>query len=152
MNYADNDYKFVAVVNRKIALPRLLNALGHICVGLTSLALGDDIGAMRFLTYKDGSDTEHPAISHWPFIVLEAKNGNQIRTLREVARTNGILYNDFVDTMLGHSAEHQLQQTASAQETDLDYFAIVLFGSSQQLQPLTKKFSLWSKCLPLEGE
>jgi hypothetical protein len=31
--YADNQYKFVAVLNPKIEIPQLLNALGHITAG-----------------------------------------------------------------------------------------------------------------------
>lgn len=139
--YNDNQYQFVAVLNSKIELPKLLNALGHICVGLTSLH--PNTKEMQFLKYYDADKTLHPAISKFPFIVLKSKNGNQLRRLRQAATENNILYNDFTDTMLGYSAENQMQQTATANEKDLDYFAICLFGKSAELKPLTKRFSLF---------
>jgi len=33
MLYADSQFKWVAVLNRKAPLPTLLNALGHLAVG-----------------------------------------------------------------------------------------------------------------------
>jgi len=38
---------------------------------------------MSLIEYKDKDGGIHPAISDYPFIVLSAKNGNQIRTLRK---------------------------------------------------------------------
>ncbi len=141
MLYADNEAKFVAVLNRKITLPQLMNALGHITAGLVSLC--QDTKTMKFLRYEDADGGAHPAISHFPFIVLEAKNGNQIRTLRQAAIEQNILFNDFADKMLGGSAEEQLQNTRNTKESDLDYFAIVLFGPADVLNGLTRKFSLF---------
>ncbi|TFF36167.1 DUF2000 domain-containing protein [Mucilaginibacter psychrotolerans] len=141
-NYTDNDCKFVAVLNKKIELPKLLNALGHISAGLISLV--KDVSDVQFLVYKDGTGTEHPAISKFPFIVLKADNGNQIRTARNAAIAEGIVYNDFVDTMIGTSAENQLSQTINKQENELEYYAIVFFGHADKLNAITKKFSLFN--------
>jgi hypothetical protein len=139
--YADNDYKFVAVLNEKIDLSKLLNALGHMTAGLITQC--EDTRVMRFLCYEDADGGKHPAISHYPFIVLAARNGNQIRTLRQAAIAADIIYNDFVDTMLGTSAEDQLQKTKATREKDMEYFGICLFGSAEVLNGLTKKFSLF---------
>jgi Protein of unknown function (DUF2000) len=139
--YTDNSSKFIAVLNRKIELPKLLNALGHMSVWLTSLA--EDVTDMQFLAYSDADSGSHPAISHFPYIVLAADNSNQIRTLRAAAIAGGILYNDFTSSMLGMSAEDQQNQTQNTKEIDLEYFGICLFGSAEVLQPLTKKFSLF---------
>jgi hypothetical protein len=141
MLYADNEAKFVAILNRKITVPRLMNALGHSTAGLISLC--PDTETMKFLRYEDADGGAHPAISHFPFIVLEAKNGNQIRTLRQTVIEQGILFNDFADKMLGGSAEEQLQNTRNTKESDLEYFAIVLFGPAEVLNVLTRKFSLF---------
>lgn len=140
--YANNSHKFVAVLNRKAELPRLVNALGHLAAGLT--AEHGDPNEMKFLEYRDADGGRHPGISHYPFIVLGARNGNQIRTLRVSAIAQGISYTDFADTMLGASAQDQLSRTATTPEADLGYLAIALFGSAEQLDPLTKKFSLFT--------
>ncbi len=139
--YNDNNKKFVAVLNKKIELPKLLNALGHIAVGIVSTA--ENNSEMEFLKYYDGDGTLHPAISKFPFIVLSADNGNQIRNLRKSAIEQNLLYNDFSDSMLGLSAEEQQENTKAKKEANLDYYAIVLFGDSAILQTLTKKFSLF---------
>ncbi|WP_437962313.1 DUF2000 domain-containing protein (plasmid) [Sorangium sp. So ce119] len=140
--YADNEYKFVAVLNEKIELPKLLNALGHMTAGL--VAQQEDREKMRFLQYHDGGGGLHPSISFYPFIVLKARNGNQIRALRQQAIEAGLVHCDFVDTMLGASAEDQLAKTRATPEQDLNYFGICLFGEKEVLGALTKKFSLFN--------
>lgn len=141
MQYMDNDYKFVAVLNRKAELPRLVNALGHVSAGLASEH--HDPAEMKFLAYTDADGGRHPGVSRYPFIVLAARNGNQIRTLRQRAIDAGITYCDFVDTMLGASAADQLGRTRKTREEALSYLAIALFGSSGEVDLLTRKFSLF---------
>jgi hypothetical protein len=139
--YADNDFKFVAILNEKVDLPKLMNALGHMTAGL--VAQCEDRDAMRFLCYEDADGGKHAAISHYPFILLAARNSNQIRSLREVAVENRIIYNDFVGTMLGTSSEDQVQKTRATREKDLEYFGICLFGPAEVLNEMTRKFSLF---------
>ncbi len=140
MLYQDNEYKFVVVLNSKVEIGKLMNALGHITAGLVNVC---DQNELRFLQYVDADDGLHPAISHYPFIILKSKNGNQIRTLRNLAVQQGIKYNDFVDKMLGVSAENQLQQTKETKEIDLEYFGVGLYGKAEELSQLTRKFSLF---------
>ena len=139
--YADNDYKFVAVLNKKIEPGQQLMALGHMAAGLT--ALHQNPGELRFHCYQDADGSRHPAISHYPFIILQAANGNQIRSVRAAATEAGLLYNDFADSMIGVSAEDQLRRTRETPEAELDYFGIVLFGPAETLNRLTRKFSLY---------
>ncbi|WP_053002283.1 DUF2000 domain-containing protein [Kordia jejudonensis] len=139
--YSNNNKKFVVVLNKKIEMPKLINAVGHITAGLVSLI--PDKAEMKFIKYENGSGGLHPAISEYPYIVLKAKNGNQIRSLRFAAQELGILTNDFVDTMIGISAEAQLNQTIAKKDEELDYWALVMFGDANDINPLTKKFSLF---------
>jgi len=142
MLYSDNVYKFVAVLNRRVKLPQLMNALGHMSAGLISQCQPADV---QFLQYKDADGSTHPAISRYPFIILSAKNGNQIRTLRESAMRLAIPFTDFVNTMLGSSAEQQLDQTLRTKESELEYFGICIFGPAETLNDLTRKFSLFKE-------
>lgn len=118
-----------------------MNALGHMAAGLAGEKNKDN--EMYFLEYSDADNGIHPYISHFPFIVLEADNSSQIRKVREEAMKQGILYNDFTDTMTVGTSEAQLQKTRETKETDLEYFGVCLFGETEKLKPLTKKFSLW---------
>lgn len=40
-------------------------------------------------------------------------------------------------------SETQLAATAVTREADLEYFCVVLFGRTEDIAPLTKKFSLF---------
>ncbi len=143
MNYADNQFKWVAVLNKKVALPQLLNALGHLAVGLRPQCIEEAAGF--FHSYEGADGKQVASISNWPVIVLRADNGNQLRTLRANALTAGLPCQAFLDTMLGTSAEDQLQKTKTTADDKAEYFAVMIFGKSDVLQTLTKKFSLFTQ-------
>jgi len=46
--------------------------------------------------------------------------------------------------MIGLSSQDQQEKTKNTAESDLDYYGIVTFGRADELQSLTKKFSLFS--------
>jgi hypothetical protein len=141
--YADNQYKFVAVLNPKIDIAQLLNALGHLTAGL--MAKANNLEEMRFLKYEFQADWATPSnISLYPFIILKAKNNNQLRTLHQaVNNETGILHNTFTDSMLASSAVEQVENTKNTQTDDLIYLGIVLFGDAKKLAALTRKFSIF---------
>ena len=45
--------------------------------------------------------------------------------------------------MLGSSAEEQLAQTLTATVETIEPMALTIFGSTEELTPITKKFSLF---------
>ncbi len=137
----ENSYRFTVVLNRKIETGRLFNALGHMTAGLAGgSAKADDL---YLLQYQDSDGGAHPNISHFPFIVLQAENSNKIRTLRQEAIAQEIPYTDFTSTMtIGTSAEQQAV-TRSTPEAELEYYGICLFGPTDQIKALTRKFSLF---------
>jgi hypothetical protein len=138
--YSDNNRKFVAVLNRTLDLPKLMNALAHCSAGLASLMSRTDL---EMLNYIDGAGGTHPGISKYPWIILQARNSNQLRDLRAKAKLAGIGVTDFVHTMLGDSAEQQLEATRITPEAGFTYYAVCLFGDSSAVGPLTKKFSVF---------
>lgn len=140
--YADNQYKFIAVINPKIEMPKLLNSLGHITAGL--VAKCTDLEDMQFLKYEFEATWATPSlISLYPFIILSAKTNNQLKTLHQAANEAGILHNVFTDSMLGASSVEQIQNTQNTKTDELIYFSVVLFGPAAHLATLTRKFSLF---------
>lgn len=137
----EHSKRFVAILNKKVEIGRLLNALGHMTAGLAGgYGKADD---MCFLQYVDKDGGSHPHISHFPFIVLKADNANQIRTARNECLLKNISFTDFTSTMtVGTSAEQQ-QRTKETPEAELEYWGICLFGSTDEIRTLTKKFSLF---------
>ena len=141
MDYIPTTHKFVAVLNRKIPVGNLMNALGHITAGFA--ASYPDTKEMRFDNYEDADGNAHPNISDNPFIILQADNSNKIRTLRHALIDANIHFVDFTSTMtVGNYAEQQ-ERTKATPEAELEYWGIVTFGETEKINALTKKFSLW---------
>lgn len=141
MDSKPTDKQFVCVINKKIATGRALNALGHMAVGLT--ALFDDHKELRFQDYVDRDGTTHPSISDNPFIILKAKNGNQIRALRNTLHEKGVPFTDFTDTMVEGTYVEQHKRTRETPEEELEYYGICFFMDVRESRELTKKFSLY---------
>ena len=141
MRYLQNDKKFVAVLNRRHTVARVLNGLCHATAGLAAKVIDQE--EADFLPYVNDADAFQAFISRYPFIVLEAKNGNQLATLRKAAVDNDLPVNVFISAMIGRSAEEQIANTKAAAGDALDYMAVVLFGDAAVVDPLTKKFSLF---------
>lgn len=137
----EKSMRFIAILNEKIEPGKLMNALGHMTAGLSNLA--SQSTDLFFLEYKDKDNGVHPGISHFPFIVLKAENGNQIRKVRTEAQKRGIPSTDFTSTMTVGTSQAQQDATKSSKEADLEYYGVCLFGKTDELKELTKKFSLF---------
>lgn len=137
----ENDFRFIAVLNKKIPTGLLMNALGHMTAGIAG---GYDRNKeMCFLQYQDKDGGTHPNISHFPFIVLSADNSEQIRKVRMEAIVQNVIYTDFTSTMTVGTSQQQLDATKESTESELEYYGICLFGKTEILRSFTKKFSLF---------
>ena len=137
----ENSKRFVAVLNKKVEIGRVMNALGHITAGLVGGFGNAD--EMCFLQYQDKNGSVHPNISHFPFIILKADNSNKIRAVRNECITRKIQFSDFTTTMTIGTSQEQLNATSLVAEEDLEYYGIVMFGSTDELRQFTGKFSLY---------
>ena len=137
----ENSKRFIAILNKKIEVGRLMNALGHMTAGLAG---GNNLTEdMCLLQYEDKNGGKHPNISHFPFIVLKADNSNKIRRVRNEAMARGIPFTDFTSTMIIGTSEEQVNATKNINEEDLEYYGICLFGDTEILREFTKNFSLF---------
>jgi len=137
----ETQYRFVAVLNKKGELGRLMNALGHMTAGLAGGH--HDSETFSFLQYQDADGTIHPNISHFPFIVLRADNSNQIRTLRNELIAQSLPFSDFTTTMTIGSSQEQQDATKSTPEAELEYLGVCTFADTETLKTLTKRFQLF---------
>lgn len=133
--------KFVAVLNEKIPVGTLMNALAHMSAGIVGCY--PNISEMRFDSYIDQNGGDHKSISDHPFIILKAENSNQIRALRQQLIDQNIHFVDFTDTMTVGTYTDQKERTKNTPEEKLEYYGICMFGDRMLLSALTKKFSLW---------
>src|SRR5688572_8943035 len=141
MDYVPTTHKFVAVLNKKIPAGQVMNALAHATAGLAGSYPNSE--EMRLDNYTDKDDNAHANISDNPFIILQADNSNQLRTLRNNLAEQGVYFTDFTNTMTVGTYAEQQERTAQTPEAELEYRAVVMFGEAEKLATLTKKFSLW---------
>lgn len=138
----ETKHRFVAVLNKKVEVGRLMNALGHMTAGLVG-GSSNNVGQFSFLQYHDADNGTHPNISHFPYIALRADNSNQIRTLRNALSEKGIPFTDFTSTMTIGTSQEQQDATAGTAEAELEYWGICTFADTDTLRELTKKFQLF---------
>jgi hypothetical protein len=131
--------KFVAVLNKKIEAGKIMNALAHMTVGLTGTYSEKDMG---IINYEDKNGGVHLA-SKYPYIILKSDNSNQIRTLRKVLIEKNIPFASFTSAMTVGGYEDQLERSKATPEEELEYYGICMLGEKNELDELTKKFSLW---------
>lgn len=135
-----SEYKFVAVLNKKIETGKVMNALAHMTVGLVgNYENKDNLGVMD---YKDKDGGSHFASKH-PFIILKAKNSNQIRTIRNSAIDKNISVTSFTSAMTMGDYKEQLDRSKATSEEELEYYGACLFGKKEEIDILTSKLSLW---------
>lgn len=136
-------HKFVAILNKKVEIGKVMNVIAHITVSLVAHATPDQISEMGIVDYQDKDGNNHEASKN-SFIILKADNGNQIRTVRIAAKEKGILLADFANTMQEGTYLEQIDRTKQTPEAELEYYGIVLFGKIEEVSEITRKFRLWN--------
>lgn len=131
--------KFVAVLNKKIEVGKVMNALAHMTVGLVNKFGDKDMGV---ISYDDKDGGAHYA-SKFPYIILRADNSNKIRTLRAELIAKGIPFASFTSAMTVGGWEEQVERSKATPEAELEYYGICMLGEKSELDELTRKFSLW---------
>ena len=132
--------KVFVVLNKKIEPGKLMNALGHLTLGISAFQPENK----NLLQYSDKTDVSFGNISHHAVIVLKAKNSNQRLTLKNTAYESGIENSCFTESMTVGSSAEQVSTTKEKAAEDHEFFGVCLFGDVEKIQPLTKKFSLWN--------
>lgn len=140
MIYADNDMKFVAVLNKRHSAPTLFNAVAHLSAGLVATLDGTDD---TFVKYECPAGDFNSSISRYPFIVLRADNSNQLKRLVDATNLAGIRVNVFTTSMLGTSCAQQVEATRKLTMVELDFVAVTLFGDAETMHPMIRKYSLF---------
>ena len=135
----ESDIQFVAVLNKKLPAGKVMNALGHMTLGLSVINHKYD---MEIIDYMDKDGFSHWA-SKYGFIVLKARNSNQIFQLSLKLAELELPYTTFVHTMTQGTWQEQVELTKSTPTEQLEYYGLLTIGPKDVLKPLTKRFSLW---------
>ena len=137
--YESTGCRFVAVLNKKYEIGRLMNAIGHL-----PRSWSEDLDKLAIENYFDLDGGLHANISDHPSIILKADNSNKIRTLKQSLLDQKIDFTDFTDTIVSGSAQEQRQNTAKTSEADSDYIGLCFFAPNKTSKELTKKFSIFN--------
>jgi len=141
-----NTHKFVIALNKNLEAGVVLNATAHIALGLVNSASEEQRALMKFINFTDASTVIHPSISALSLIIMRATNG-ELRKLRDAAYAAGIHSVDFLETMTGDTYVEQLEKTKNTAADNLNYYGVGIFGKIEDINPLTKKLSLWNEQL-----
>jgi hypothetical protein len=123
--FEDNQKKLYIIVNRNLDASLLMNATGHLAAGIMQKA-EDGV----FQNYSNDSSGLRAYLSHYTVVILQAKNSNQLSTAAQKCRDAGLTYNFFTTTFASPDA--------------LEFVAIAIYGDTEILKPITKKFSVYN--------
>jgi len=137
--YTDNDYKIYVIVNKRHEPGIIANATCHLTAGLTNKNDDDLI----FHNYQAKENIISANICHYPIVVLQSKNSNQLLNVLLQSNELDIPFNFFTTTMLRSSSDEQLKATNDTELQSMDFIGIAVFGRKEQLAPITKKFSVF---------
>lgn len=136
-------HKFVIILNEKSPVGKLLSATGQLAMGLYTQATQEQRASMTMVPFNGPDGINLVTLSCCSFVVL-AGSGNQLRTAFTKAQEQGVLSCLFTSTMSYNGVEEDLiQKTASSPLDQVEPYGVGLFGSIEDLTPLTKKFSIY---------
>ncbi len=104
--------KLVAVMNEKVEIGKVMNALAHMSIGLGASLQKNEL---RLTNYKDADGGNHDKVSEMPFMILKA-NSNKIRSLRKACIENNIQFADYTNMMIEGTFEDQIRRSAQTKE------------------------------------
>ncbi|QKJ87573.1 DUF2000 domain-containing protein [Paramixta manurensis] len=136
--FQDNDRKLYVIVNRNAEVATQMNAIGHLSAGIMLKA-----EEPYFHDYLNRDSGFSAWLNHYPVVILQSKNSNQLASALQKCSEAGLLYNFFTTTMLSHSSEQQIADTLAAPFEQLEFIALAIYGDASVAGPITKKFSVY---------
>lgn len=136
-------HKFVIVLNEKSPVGKLLSATGQLAMSLYRNATKEQQADMSFIPFFNPSGTSLITLSTCSFVVLKGTT-SQLLTLYAKTTEQGLPSAIFTSTMSFNGIEEDLvEKTANTPLDQTEPYAVGLFGKIEELNPLTKKFSVF---------
>jgi hypothetical protein len=139
------DARIVLILNKRLEPGVALNTAAHLGIGLfgrIATSSLEAVDAINFQNYRDANDNDHAFVSALPLIVLRAKSG-EIRKCRQAFKDMKVSFVDYTGCMVGGTYLNQLEHSRNTPEIELEYFGICAIGPKEQLDVVTRRFSLW---------
>lgn len=136
-------HKFIIILNEKAPPGKLLSATGQIAMSLYSNATKEEQVNMSFVPFLSPSGNNLITVSTCSFVVLKS-TANQLLTLYAKTTEQNLLSAIFTSTMSFNGIEEDLiLKTASTPLDQTEPYGVGIFGSIDEINPLTKKFSVF---------
>lgn len=141
MSYNYKSKKITAVLVKNLEFGVALNVIGHLAISIGAYADKDIMGRKELF---DASNISHLGISKYPFIITKTTASKIKKTIELVCNMPDILVADYPSCMLNTGHDDELYSELKKTPNDeIQYYGIILYGSSEKINELTKKFSLW---------
>lgn len=136
----DKTKKAVIILNKELEGWQLTNTISHLSAYLGN-QIGNNFSSRPSFVSKDG--IEFPANSQYPFISMSA-SGNQLQNLFTKIKKTDLKYLVYTQDMIDLGDDIELQKNYEKKNfEELDIIGIGVFGKNEEIDKLTKKFSLW---------
>lgn len=136
-------HKFVIVLNEKPPIGKLLSATGQLAMSLYHNATEEQRTNASFAPFFNPIGKSLITVSTCSFVILKG-TANQLLTLYFQAAQQDLLSAIFTSTMSFNGIEEDLiHKTATTPLDQAEPYGVGLFGKIEELNPLTKKFSLF---------
>ena len=136
----DFSKKIVVVLNKELESWQAMNAVGHISAFLGN-KMDERFDTGEFFVSQD--EEKFPRNSQYSIIALSAKEG-QLHTLLEKVKEVGLLYHVFIKEMIETTNDEKIVETLKDKKsTDIEILGIGIFGPNEEVEKLTKNYSLW---------
>ena len=136
----DFDRKAVIVIDEALENWQITNTIAH-----TSAFIGHKLNE-RFGTgenFVTEDKITHPRNSQYPFITLKASKA-QLSILMSKVRDSKLLYHGFIQEMIRTTDDKEITTILkNKKDTEIEYLGIGIFGTKEEVNSLTKKFSLY---------
>jgi hypothetical protein len=133
--------KFIVVVDRNCSMTQIVNAVGHLSLGLGHHS---STSSADYSIFNNNEVGDVSYLTDYPLIILGAKSSLQLFNLHQ-SILNGsvsIAHNVFFENMFSHSVQEQLSQIKNEKISELKYIAIMMYGEDAEISGFVKKFSL----------
>ncbi len=141
MSYNYKKNKIVAIIADGIEHWQTLNVLGHMSISLGANK-DEDLMGREILTDKSGFN--HKGIARFGFIIKKGTFEEINQLVEKLKNSPGITLIDFPQEMLDTRHDDDLHESMQLKETkDFKYLGCLLYGSTQEIDELTKQYKLW---------
>jgi len=136
----DFNRKIVIVVNRDLPSWQAMNTVAHISAYIGHKIHEHFDTGENFVT-RDAAN--HPRNSQYAIVIASANLG-QMSNLMAKVRASGLLYHGFIREMIETTVDEEVQQMLGQEDdADVEYLGIGIFGLIEEVDKLTKNYSLW---------